>query len=57
MEFFDVFGVNFARYVIEGGFMRATERKEYRFDVNDLGLVVFVLVAGWLLVFQSGIFR
>jgi hypothetical protein len=33
------------------------ERKEYRFDANDLGLVVFVLVAGWLLVFQSGVIR
>jgi hypothetical protein len=31
--------------------------KENYFDANDLGLVVFVLVAGWLLVFQSGLFR
>lgn len=31
--------------------------KEHYFDANDLGLVVFVLVAGWLLVFQSGLFR
>jgi hypothetical protein len=33
------------------------ERKEYRFDANDLGLVIFVLVSGWLLIFQSGVFR
>lgn len=31
--------------------------KENYFDTNDLGLVVFVLVAGWLLIFQSGLFR
>ena len=33
------------------------ERKEYRFDVNDLGLIAFVVVSGWLLIFQSGLFR
>jgi hypothetical protein len=31
--------------------------KENYFDANDLGLVVFVLVAGWLLIFQSGLLR
>jgi hypothetical protein len=32
------------------------EKKESTFNTNDLGLIVFVLVAGWLLVFQSGLF-
>jgi len=28
-----------------------------QFNTSDLGLFVFVLVAGWLLLFQSGIFQ
>jgi hypothetical protein len=32
------------------------ERGERQFELNDLGLVVFAIVAGWLLVFQSGLF-
>jgi hypothetical protein len=33
------------------------ENRETQFTTNDLGLLVFVLVAGWLLLFQSGLFR
>jgi hypothetical protein len=32
------------------------ERREGQFEMNDLGLIVFSIVAGWLLVFQSGLF-
>jgi len=32
------------------------ERTEAKFELNDLGLVIFAIVAGWLLVFQSGLF-
>jgi hypothetical protein len=32
------------------------ERREGQFEMNDLGLIVFAIVAGWLLVFQSGLF-
>jgi len=28
-----------------------------QFNTSDLGLVVFVIIAGWLLLFQSGIFQ
>ena len=31
--------------------------QENQFEGRDLGLVLFVLVAGWLLLFQSGLFR
>jgi hypothetical protein len=33
------------------------ERRERQLTTNDLGLILFVVVAGWLLLFQSGIFR
>jgi hypothetical protein len=33
------------------------ENRETQFTTNDIGLLVFVLVAGWLLLFQSGLFR
>ena len=32
------------------------ERREGQFEMNDLGLIVFAIVAGWLLIFQSGLF-
>jgi len=32
------------------------ERTEGQFELNDLGLVIFAIVAGWLLIFQSGLF-
>jgi hypothetical protein len=32
------------------------ERREGQFEMNDLGLILFALVAGWLLIFQSGLF-
>ncbi len=31
--------------------------RENQFEANDLGLIVFVLVAGWLLLFYSGLFQ
>ena len=31
------------------------EREERQFEINDLGLVVFAIVAGWFLLFQSGL--
>jgi hypothetical protein len=31
--------------------------KENYFETRDLGLIIFVVVAGWLLLFQSGLFR
>jgi hypothetical protein len=33
----------------------AMEDRERQFTTNDLGLVLFILVAGWLLLFQSGL--
>jgi hypothetical protein len=32
------------------------DRENY-FESRDLGLILFVIVAGWLLLFQSGLFR
>jgi len=32
------------------------ERREQQLNTTDLGLLIFVVVAGWLLLFQSGIF-
>ena len=32
------------------------ERRERQFEMNDLGLVIFAIVAAWLLIFQSGLF-
>ena len=32
------------------------ERQEGQFELNDLGLVIFAIVAGWFLLFQSGLF-
>jgi hypothetical protein len=34
----------------------AMERREGQFEINDLGLLVFAIIAGWLLIFQSGLF-
>jgi hypothetical protein len=31
--------------------------QENQFEASDLGLILFVVVAGWLLLFQSGLFR
>jgi len=31
--------------------------KENYLESRDLGLILFVIVAGWLLLFQSGLFR
>lgn len=42
---------------MQAGVKTAMEDRERQFTTNDLGLLVFVLVAGWLLLFQSGIFR
>lgn len=33
------------------------DKRENYFESRDLGLIVFVVVAGWLLLFYSGIFR
>jgi hypothetical protein len=33
------------------------QNQENQLGANDLGLLVFVLVAGWLLLFQSGLFQ
>ena len=35
---------------------KAMEEREQQLGTTDLGLLVFVLVAGWLLLFYSGIF-
>ena len=32
------------------------ENRGTQFGTNDLGLLVFVVVAAWLLIFQSGLF-
>jgi hypothetical protein len=32
------------------------ERREQQIGTTDLGLLVFVIIAGWLLLFQSGLF-
>jgi hypothetical protein len=31
--------------------------QENQIEANDMGLLLFVLVAGWLLLFQSGLFQ
>ena len=31
------------------------ENRENQISVNDLGLLAFIIVAGWLLLFQSGV--
>ncbi len=33
------------------------KNQESYFETRDLGLILFVVVAGWLLLFQSGLFR
>ncbi|HMJ08355.1 MAG TPA: hypothetical protein VK468_05080 [Pyrinomonadaceae bacterium] len=33
------------------------ENRETQFTTNDLGLLLFVIVSGWLLLFQSGLIR
>lgn len=33
------------------------DRREQQLGTTDIGLLVFVIVAGWLLLFQSGIFQ
>ncbi len=33
------------------------ENRQRQLGTTDLGLLVFVIVAGWLLLFQSGIFQ
>ncbi|CAN5588623.1 hypothetical protein BH18ACI3_BH18ACI3_03220 [soil metagenome] len=32
------------------------QNQEQQIGTTDLGLLVFVIVAGWLLLFQSGLF-
>jgi len=32
------------------------QNREQQYGTTDLGLLVFVIVAGWLLLFQSGLF-
>ena len=32
------------------------ENREQQLGTTDIGLLVFVLVAAWLLIFQSGLF-
>ncbi len=31
--------------------------QENQLEANDIGLLIVVLVAGWLLLFQSGLFQ
>jgi len=31
--------------------------RENYFESRDLGLILFIIVAGWLLLFQSNLFR
>jgi hypothetical protein len=33
------------------------DNRENYFETRDIGLILFVVVAGWLLLFQSGLFR
>ena len=33
------------------------ENREQQLGTTDIGLLVFVLVAAWLLIFQSGLFN
>jgi len=40
----------------QGWDRKAMEDRESQFTTNDLGLLLFVVVAGWLLLFQSGLF-
>lgn len=39
-----------------GGKEVVMEKRETQIGTNDLGLLVFVVVAAWLLIFQSGLF-
>ena len=42
--------------MVQGGVKTDMEDRQTQFTANDMGLVAFILVAGWLLLFQSGIF-
>jgi hypothetical protein len=56
----DTFRRSLTRFIIEGtlfAWEKVMENRETQFTTNDLGLLVFVLVAGWLLLFQSGLFQ
>lgn len=33
------------------------KNQENYFEAKDLGLILFIVVAGWLLLFQSGLFQ
>jgi hypothetical protein len=33
------------------------ESSKHQLNTSDLGLLIFVIVAGWLLLFQSGLFQ
>jgi hypothetical protein len=33
------------------------ENRQQQLGTTDIGLLIFVIVAGWLLLFQSGIFQ
>lgn len=35
---------------------KVMEKREQQFEINDIGLVIFAIIAGWLLIFQSGLF-
>jgi hypothetical protein len=40
-----------------GRMVQVMENRQQQIGTTDLGLLVFVIVAGWLLLFQSGIFQ
>ena len=43
-------------FLSQRGFYYMDKRENY-FESRDIGLLIFVIVAGWLLLFQSGLFR
>jgi hypothetical protein len=56
----DTFSRSFPRVLVKERSLlwgKVMENRETQFTTNDLGLLVFVLVAGWLLLFQSGLFQ
>ena len=57
----DLFRQQNARFIVERGEsserrFNDMENRENQLEARDFGLLLFVVVAGWLLLFQSGLF-
>jgi hypothetical protein len=55
-KFTDIFGSWFPRLMTGRFFMRRMQDDNYDIEGADVVLFILVVVAGWLLLFQSGLF-